>query len=445
MKKIFIYLASSLLFLSGCTKLIDVGTSPNELATSVVFSDSASAVSALMTAYGYFNTRIDPQFNSNISTYTDDAVFNGLTQPYLEFYKSKVQVSNSTCNNIWTLHYTVIYSCNDIITQVQRSNLSPAYKADLTAEAKFLRAYAYYYLVNLYGHIPLLLTTEVNANAQAGNKDSASVFQQIVNDLKDAASALPVEYRGDGRVRANKYAAAAMLAKVYLEQRDWVNAEMEASLVLNSTLYTPLQPLSTVFVANSQETILSFWTKTGYIANGPSLVPSGGAPQYPISAALLDAFEAGDLRKTIWLSTAVINGTTYYFPYKYHNRSANTSAPENLMALRAADQYLIRAEAKAQQGNIAGAADDLNIVRARAGLGNTTAATQDDMLTAIFHERQTEMFMENGNRFIDLKRTGTINAVMSAYKNTWTVTADLLPIPQSEITHDANLVQNAGY
>ena len=113
--------------------------------------------------------------------------------------------------------------------------------------------------------------------------------------------------------------------------------------------------------------------------------------------------------------------------------------------LRLAEQYLIDAEARAQQGDISGAATKLNAVRNRAGLGNTTAITQTDMLAAIAHERQVELFTEWGHRWFDLKRTGTINATLGVEKSSWTSDAALLPIPLLEIEADPNLTQNQGY
>ena len=114
-----------------------------------------------------------------------------------------------------------------------------------------------------------------------------------------------------------------------------------------------------------------------------------------------------------------------------------------------ADQYLIRAEARAQQGNISGAQSDLNAVRLRAGLPATAAAGKADLLTAIAHERQIELFTEIGNRWFYLKRTGTIDAVMSTVApqkgGTWASFKQLMPVPTSEITINPHLIQTPGY
>ena len=119
---------------------------------------------------------------------------------------------------------------------------------------------------------------------------------------------------------------------------------------------------------------------------------------------------------------------------------------------RLGEIYLIRAEARAQQGNSTGAgsaASDLNTVRARATLPPTTAVTQADMLAAIAHERRVELFCENGNRFFDLRRTGNLDAVMNVLAplkgGSWASNKEWWPIPLSDIQNDINLTQTPGF
>jgi hypothetical protein len=119
------------------------------------------------------------------------------------------------------------------------------------------------------------------------------------------------------------------------------------------------------------------------------------------------------------------------------------------MMLRLAEQYLIRAEARGQQNNISGAQADLNVIRNRAGLPNTTAATQSDLLSAILHERQVELFTELGQRLLDLKRTNNVDNVMRVVTplkgGTWNSNWQLYPVPVSDIQKNPALVQNSGY
>jgi ABC-type uncharacterized transport system YnjBCD substrate-binding protein len=141
----------------------------------------------------------------------------------------------------------------------------------------------------------------------------------------------------------------------------------------------------------------------------------------------------------------VQGANVFYYPYKYKNRSVATSTAEYLVLLRVSEQYLVRAEARAQQDNIAGSKADLNIIRNRAGLPNTTANDKSTLLAAVGQESRVELFCEWGHRFFDLKRNGQISQVMSPLKPAWRNASALLPIPQYERLNNPNLSQNLGY
>ena len=158
-----------------------------------------------------------------------------------------------------------------------------------------------------------------------------------------------------------------------------------------------------------------------------------------------------------WLGiyTAPNTNKQYYFPYKYKSYQSGKPVTEYYMVLRLGEQYLIRAEARAQQGNISGALADLNSIRNRAGLASYTGPTDNtSLLTAILHERQVELFTEWGHRWLDLKRTNTVNSIMGSPGNvcqakggTWNSDGHqaVFPIPLSEMNLNHNLTQNSGY
>jgi hypothetical protein len=451
MKKIYYLITGLLLLVAGCKKLVEVDTPENQLTTDKVFADTTSAIAAMVNAYTLFDKTIDPVYNKYMGIYTDELNFASSNSATLEFKQSVVTPTNSMISNIWSTNYFSIYSCNQIIEQLQQAPKIPSAVANsLSAEAKFLRAYSNFYLVNTFGAIPLILTTNVDQTSRAARSDTAAVYAQIVKDLKDAQSILSENHAGNTKVRANKWAATALLARIYLYQQKWADAESQATAVINSGLYTPLNDPSALFLAGSNETILQFWTQNGAITDAASLITTSGVPTYPVSDNLLAAFEAGDQRKTNWLkSTTVTSGgttSTYYYPYKYHNNTANSALPEYLSALRIGEQYLIRAEARAQQGNIPGAILDINVIRNRAGLANLAASmSQKACIDAVMQEWRIEFCFEWGHRFLELRRTGRLNTVMSAYKSTWLPRAVLLPLPQKELTYDASLIQNSGY
>ena len=179
-----------------------------------------------------------------------------------------------------------------------------------------------------------------------------------------------------------------------------------------------------------------------------------GADGYPVylSPSLLNSFETGDQRRINWVDSVTVSGITYYFPYKYKSATQGAPLTEYLMVLRLAEQYLIRAEAEAQLGNGNGVINDLNMIRTRAGLAGYAGATDKaSLLTAILHERQVELFTELGHRWLDLKRTGNIDAVMQsvtplkANGSPWQSYQQLYPVWLQDIQRDNNLVQNPGY
>jgi len=165
--------------------------------------------------------------------------------------------------------------------------------------------------------------------------------------------------------------------------------------------------------------------------------------------------EPADKRKT-WVRTVTVSGKQYNSPYKY---KLNTSAPreEYNMVLRLAEQYCIRAEARAMLDQLPDAVNDLNTIRKRAGLADlTNITTQTRAIAAVEQERRIELFAEWGHRWFDLKRWPAsrpthpnekrIDEVMNALRPaTWKTTAVLWPIPSTEIIRNPSLTQNEGY
>jgi hypothetical protein len=169
-----------------------------------------------------------------------------------------------------------------------------------------------------------------------------------------------------------------------------------------------------------------------------------------LSNSLLQSFEINDLRNAQWVSSIDVSGNTYYYPYKYKIKSG-TTINEYSMVLRLAEQYLIRAEARAQLDDVEGAIGDLDRIRQRAGLplyqDTQPGMSKAEVLSAIEQERRIELFSEWGHRWLDLKRTGKADEVLGLEKGSdWQPTDVLYPIPFSEIQNNRNLLpQNPGY
>jgi hypothetical protein len=169
-------------------------------------------------------------------------------------------------------------------------------------------------------------------------------------------------------------------------------------------------------------------------------------PAYTLRNETYQSFEsAADLRRSSWTITKTIAGKIYYGINKY---KVNTgTGNEYSVALRLAELYLIRAEARAQQGNLGTAKADLDMIRTRAALPAVSASlTQAQMLAAIEQERKVELFGEWGHRWLDLKRTSRADAVIGAIKPaTYKPTSVLYPVPQSQILLNNSLTQNPSY
>jgi hypothetical protein len=282
------------------------------------------------------------------------------------------------------------------------------------------------------------------------------VYQQIVNDLKDAQNLLATDYTfsGNERIRPNKWAASALLARVYLYTRDYSNAELQSTAIINNTsLFSLANDLNNVFLKNSAEAIWQLMpvranqnTNEGrfFILTGP---PTSSAPGITISTSLLNLFENGDNRKFNWINSRVVGINTYFYPYKYKVKTiSGTGLTEYYTVFRLAEQFLIRAEARTQQNNLSGALADINAIRNRAGLSNSTANDKSSLTLQIEKERFTELFAEWGHRWFDLKRTNRADAILSSLKTpNWQLSDILLPIPKAQIDNDPNIVQNPGY
>jgi hypothetical protein len=385
----------------------------------------------------------------------------------------------------WTPIYKIVYDVNAIIDGTNASaTLTDSARKEIVGQSKFIRGFCYFYLTNLYGDVPLALSSDFNKTALLPRAAQADVYKQIIRDLTDASDSLPDDYsisKGE-RIYPRRSAAIAMLARVYLYTQDWKNADARASAVIGNNQFSLPSDLTTVFLKNSSESIWQLQPNTTISPYGPydyqNFVPFSRwnqfeapgdslyfdpslytiilpliMPQYYLNTTINKSFEPGDQRKAAWTDFtpfphyAPYTGDTLYYPVKYINVKAGQVPTQYYMVLRLAEQYLIRAEAKAEEGDLNGAAADLNTIRARAGLPPTTATSQADLLTAILKERRIELLAEWGHRFLDLKRTGQASTVIGALpvKQPWHGYQLLYPIPTTDIKVDPNLIQNPGY
>lgn len=451
----FCVLAACTFFFTACKKFIQVPAPSNQVISSTVFLDDAGATAAITGIYSEMMNNPNQFCTGQTSLYAGlsaDELSYYTTANQQEFEKNEISQTNHGIIGIyfWNTAYKYIYTANLCIEGLNQSTaLTPSLKNSLMGEAKFIRAFCYFYLVNFFGDVPLITNFNYEVNASIPRSPLASVYNQIIADLKEAQSLLPAAYVSADKLRPIKYAATALLARAYLYTKDYSSAEREATNIISSNAYSLVSNLNNVFLKGSTETIWQLYpvNTVWNTWEGRDLVPSSASsiPQYLVTSSLLNAFEPNDARRTAWVASKTIAGTSYTYPYKYKVYGNNAPQTEYYIVFRLAEQYLIRAEARAQQNNSTGALADLNSIRNRAGLPNSTANNQPALLSAIEQERRIELMFEWGHRWFDLKRTGRADAVLGALKPTWQPTDALWPLPVAQLNANPALKQNPGY
>ena len=441
----------------SCDSFTEVDLPSSQLTAGDVFENKATATAAMVDIYSKIRdhgllTGYPSGLSSQLGLYSDELKFYGLSGTgQANFYNNALLASDVEMAELWNSSYNQIYAANAVLGGVANSTaLLPVDKAQLTGEALFVRALIHFYLVNSFGPVPYITTTDYRVNSVVHRMPETEVYTDIKNDLEQAIALLPADYVGSERVRPNKWAAQAMLARVYLYLQQWDEASNAASAVLNeSGLYVWPNTLDGIFKKESPATIWQLMPSVdgaNTYEGGTFIFTQGPPPSLSISEDLINAFTASDLRKTEWLKNVTDGTTTWYHANKYKEASNTGSSQEYSIVLRLSEQYLIRAEARAHSGDLIGAKEDLNKTRNLAGLGNTTAITADEIIDAVLQERRLELFTEFGHRFFDLKRTGKLDQTLSPIKPQWGTTDRLLPIPESELLLNPNLApQNAGY
>ncbi|NOW96012.1 RagB/SusD family nutrient uptake outer membrane protein [Mucilaginibacter sp. SG564] len=443
---------------TSCKKLIEIpGNPPTAITQLQEFTDSATTMTAVAGVYTYSAGRAFA-FADGALTYStalsSDELSSVLSDDAQQFYNYKLTPLNNVVSNLWQFPYVNIYQINAVLNGVKaNAALSPSFQKQITGEMEVMRALCYFHMVNIFGGVPVVTGTDYHINARLPRATVDATYAQILTDLNDATKKLTATYPSAGRARPNIYAAQALLAKVNLYKEHWQNAYNEADSVINSGLYSVSDvAVSDVFLSGSNEAIWQLpANQDGYngVADAMNFIPYNAdvIPNYLMTKFLTRAFEANDLRFSNWVGYKVQNSDTLYYPTKYKNRVVTTSPVEDQMIIRLGEVYLIRAEAAAHLNNLVQALADINIIRKRAGLPDikTTGLAQAAVLAAVMQERRIELFCEWGNRFYDLKRTGTASAVLNSEKTGFTTNASLYPIPQAELLLNNALKQNPGY
>ncbi|PWV45800.1 RagB/SusD family nutrient uptake outer membrane protein [Chitinophaga sp. S165] len=467
------------LTLNSCSRLVEVDPPITSTNGENVFNDESTAIAVLTGIYTNMS-------NSPVATLdgwlTNICLISGLTgdelQPvnagditFGQYFNNDIQAASlSTWSNI----YRMVFIANSAIENLPQSSINPKLKNQLIGEAKFVRALCNFYLVNMYGPIPLALSTDYQINRVLPRSSEEQVYNQMIIDLKDAQLSMSDSFVGkDGvsvtseRVRPSKWAATALLARAYLYTKKYTEAEEMSSIVINNSTLFSIVDIDKVFEMNNKEAIwqlqpvgtiadLSANSKEGALFK-LSVLPTPSSYLVKMSAQFAAKFDMRDMRRSKWIDSIETDGLVYYFPTKYRIGQEPVATKEYSTVLRLAEQYLIRAEARVMLGKIQEGIEDLNTIRRRATDYSKPQAEQlpelplnldqNDALGAIEDERKSELFTEWGHRWFDLKRTKRIDDVMSELKSTWQITDALYPIPEGDLLGNPNLIghQNPGY
>jgi len=442
---------------TGCDNFVDVDQPNSQLTGVAVFENNTTATAAMKDVYAKMRdngllTGKSVGLSNLLGQYIDELVCyqTGITTAE-PFYTNSLTATNGYVQQLWNSTYNQIYSANAVIEGVTASTgMTTTQKNQLIGEALFVRALLHSYLAGVYGGCPYITSTDYQQNSTVHRLTTMAVYNLCIADLEEAATLLPESYISYERIRPNQYAARALLARLYLYTGQLVQASNEASAVLNQTAMYVWEPdLDKVFLKECTSTIWQFSAGGGY-ANAQEgalfVFNAGPPPTVALNPLLYTAFAPNDQRKNHWIRSITDGTTTWYQPYKYQQDNSSTTTTSYSIMLRLAEQYLIRAEARARQGDLIGAKEDLDFVRNNAGLSPTTAVTATDLVTAVMEERRFEFFTELGMRFFDLQRSGNLDATLTPVKPGWNTTDGLWPVPQSELLINPNLApQNAGY
>lgn len=483
MKKIFLVSINFFLLLfllSGCKKTLE--ENPRTFVSPDAFFTSPASYD--LTVMGIYRT-MPATFGGNSwltrESFSDIiGTVSGAYEQGLPVYQNNHQPFFYNVRGLWASHYAIVSDANFTLKKLDEATvLSATQKNELIAETRFLRAYAYFQLVQLFGDVPLRTAPlEDLVNVQIARTPQAEVYNLILDDLNFAEANLPQTASKVSRVY--KLVATALLAKVYLtmagnpinKTQYYANAKEKALEVINSGNFQLKPDYSQVFhnTAYTSESIWE-WTYQPGVGGNPLMSNSATAPGYvyilPPATWFINSFPVGDQRKAWGVKENYVapSGTLAPFFHKFVNLAwidqgvitANAGRLEyTVPLLRLAEMYLIAAEAENEiNGPTAVAYQNINMIRWRARVDKSdpthvpdlAGLTKDQFRDAVLLERKWELHLE-GSTWYDLKRTNTLNRIQTirgaslvhpigANNNTWY-------IPDVEILNN-NIPQNPAY
>ncbi|ANH83932.1 hypothetical protein A8C56_13835 [Niabella ginsenosidivorans] len=406
------------------------------------------------------------------------------SQAPISVFSQILDVANiGRAGDIWSSFYQTINRANSVLENVPGIDMDETAKNRILAEAHFLRGMSYFNLVRGFGPVPLKTKESVDiSQVDVPRSPEDEVYKLIIEDATAAVNGLP-ESVGSETGKASKWAAKMLLANVYLTREQWADAAKEADDIIKSGVYTlvsvqkPDDFYKIFAVTTSSEDVLSIHHSDSRQSTLPSYLHRPNTPPYNYSSggvyawlpnmkSFLATWDDQDLRKSFNLYTKYLGpgGDSVLLPsatpvlFKKFITEASGLATSSDPVYRYAEALLIFAEADcmANGGPTDLALERLNWIRRRAYGYSPLAPSvadfkpgmnQEQFRDTVLKERALEFIVE-GQRWNDLKRTGTVKKAMGLVGRTVIDARLLWPIPQEEIDNNGALSQadqNPGY
>lgn len=444
MKKTTYLLMMLALMFGSCAKVLDVEPT-DSISNEVAIKNKVGVERAIIGSYTslqatgmYGRSRI---IIGGLAA--DNLSSTGTTQEYYLIESNNILAENLVLDGMWSAAYKGLNRVNNVLDAMGSvTDLSQSEREKYEGEALFMRALFHYNLVTMFGGVPIKTTPTIDITKVDQAKNTADeVYLQIIADLISAEAKLPVT---NSLGRAKKYAASALLARIYLERYHKSGdasfatlAIQKADKVLTEGGYALDDVYSTLFQGDSKEIIFEIafdaQNKNRLAEYFFTRVLTGRYEIAP-TTSLVQSYESGDKRLAASIST---DSEGKLYCKKYEQLSAGS---DGVIVLRLAEMYLIKAEALAYtNGSIDAIQDNIDAVRERAGLLSTSANTYPALKLAIENERRHEFAFE-GHRWFDLVRTKRATTLLGIEEN-----HTLFPIPLSEMQTNRLMVQNDGY
>ena len=433
------------------------------------YNTASDMEQAVIAAYDGLQTSVRPGYLDHFAEVRSDNTYDFATTPaggaYADFDNFNLTSANDRLNVFWHNSYLTIQRANIVLNRIDAITMDETIKENRKGEVKFIRALTYFYLVQIWGDVPLVVEETTDPISFIGQTRTpvAEVYNQIITDLTEAVDELPATVNNANYGRVTQGAALGLLARVYLVRKDYRKVIEYTDRVINSGGYALDADYAGIFDYSKKgnEIIFEVVFKSGTNSEGFPYLNVNHDYNNTAARDFMETFK-NDPRLDAIVDTS--NIATYY-GNKVHNEIVNTDNTIDIKSviLRYADILLMKAEALNELQYLSEEALDLlNQVhtRAKPNLAFTIAdfTSKNQFLDAILNERRIEFAFEN-LRWFDLVRTGKAIEVMSA-KNTggnkpnsasalpFTISENdlLFPVPQVQIdASSGSLTQNPGY